>query len=768
MSVGGRMDLSAVCGRIRVGLLIALAGWSSVVVTPTVSAQKAPVVLGLTVNDPAISPGDTLVAGITVDNPAGGPLADVFFVIVLPDGTTVVSLTPGGPRAGTLANLRTLAPIVRSLSLAGPFTYGNAAFFSYPFSGIEPTGLYRIFFVATRTGAFDDGAIDAGDLLAVASHDFVVGASPVIVDTPRAVTTTVPVTGGVVQTSAADGTGLSLVVPGGAVRGATAITIAPLLAFDAIPSGPLVAGISAEPSGLHFDTPAMLTITLPAGFQPPPFGLLGFVADRDGRNLQTVPARLSGNVVTMAVPHFSIAGVALTSDWMAPCATLRSTEMATACQQLRPLYDAEVARLASQGGPIDMLFKADVGLVLDTWARDGILPRLRDAQMPGAPDPFLKPSAVLREWSDWLSLYEPVFGPTFDRTNQSAGLPLGGMIDQLQDEARLTYRAGRDAINIRCLADKANVARHVTNVNLLFLDWFAGVPFGPGAETLEYCAAIRVDAAPPPVLTPGQGAAMPVDVRLRFIDGQDLPAGELLSVAITATNAGVSPGGGVLPSPIAGTVTLTPSSATSVVTITAAVVNAPLDQLLPVTKTFQAGQTQSTPWVIDEMLAKIECGVSVPPQFQACPQTTGTSVTAPDLTLTGNQRSASVSNMAAAIVAEVNGAALDVVSTGRATAAATGHPTVGASAHVTNYALVRTLQTQSCTLTLTSQKAGTITSDVGASVVGPSGLVASLTDVGSVSFACPTGQYRLNTSLLAAANGDAAGSLNFTARLMVR
>jgi hypothetical protein len=414
----------------------------------------------------------------------------------------------------------------------------------------------------------------------------------VVVDSARSVTTTVPPTGGVVQAQAADGTVLSLAVPGAAVRAATAITIAPLLAFPGIPAGPLVAGISAEPSGLHFDEPATLTITLPAGFQPAAFGLMGFVADRDGRNLQAVPARRTGNVVTVTVPHFSIAGVALTSDWLAPCVAPSSAEMATACQQLRPLYDAEVARLNSQGGPLSPVFQVAVGSILIDWAIDGILPRMRDAQMPGAPDPFLKPSKVLGEWFDWVrSFYEPVFGHTFDRTNEAAGLPIGALIDQIQAEARLTFRAGRDAINVKCLADKANVRSYIESVTNLYALWFLPLPAGFVDETTEYCAGIRVDAFPPPVLTPGQGSAMPVDIRLRFIDGQDLPGGELLSVSIAATSATVTPAGGVLSSPMTGTVTLTPSSTSSLVTITAAATEPILQQLPVVTKTFQAGES---------------------------------------------------------------------------------------------------------------------------------------------------------------------------------
>jgi hypothetical protein len=376
------------------------------------------------------------------------------------------------------------------------------------------------------------------------------------------------------------------------VRAATAITIAPLLAFNGIPSGPLVAGISAEPSGLHFDVPATLTITLPAGFQPPAFGLLGFLADRDGGNLQPVPVRLTGNVASITVPHFSTAGIALASDWLAPCGAPSSSAMTTACQQLRPLYDAEVARLTAQGGPIGAAFKAAVAPILATWAQSGILPRMSDAQLPGATNPFLKPSQALGEWFDWVrSFYEPVFGDTFDRTNQAAGLPLGALIDQVQAEARMTFRGGRDAINIKCLADKANVRDYLEFVINLYGLWFLPLPPGFADETVEYCAAIRVDAVPPPALTPGQSTPMAIDIRLRFIDGQDLPGGEQLSLSIAATSATVAPAGGVLPSPITGTVTLTPSSSNSLITISAAAVEQGLRLLPLVTRTFQAGQS---------------------------------------------------------------------------------------------------------------------------------------------------------------------------------
>lgn len=51
----------------------------------------------------------------------------------------------------------------------------------------------------------------------------------------------------------------------------------------------------------------------------PPFGLRGFIADNNGRNLRTVGVSVVGNVATMVVPHFSVAGVAIDADWLFPC-----------------------------------------------------------------------------------------------------------------------------------------------------------------------------------------------------------------------------------------------------------------------------------------------------------------------------------------------------------------------------------------------------------------------------------------------------------------
>ncbi len=612
-------------------LFVPLALAMGLLVPAAVEAQ-APT-LGITLNDQAIVFGESLVVGVTVDNPGGGPLADFYFVILLPDGSTVVSAGPGvGARVGTIGNLRTLVPVARNISLANRFPYQASPFFTYTFTGIEPQGTYRIYFAAFRAGALNDGVIGGGELLAVASRDFTVSAAPAltVVDTTRQVTTTVPPSGGAVQTSAASGTTLRLAVPAGGVNASTTITIAPLAAFNDLPLGPLVAGVSAEPSGLQFATPATLTITLPQGYQIPVLGLSGFIADSSGRNLQTVPITIAGNVITMQVPHFSVAGVAL-NDFLRQVACTfgpdgAPPEQVATCGFLTPLFEAELARLAVAGGPVDDSFRTQVLIFLFDWLQQGLLPRLLAAQTPDPTDPNIRALLVAAEWLDWTFVYRPLFGLE-DRTNTGPGI-VGAQINLAQERLRLVLAAGMNAVNIKCLTDKAKVrdyVRFVLDYRLLWTTQFGSgtpltLPFDP-----VFCVDLRIDAAPSPVLTPGSPSLMPVDLRVRFIDGVDLP-GPPLSVAMTATNATITPAGGVLPSPIAGNVTLTPTRTSTTVTITAAFASSPafprFDELPVRTRTFSGGQPTDFEVTRAGMTAEVGANLPTRPGLRVIGETT--------------------------------------------------------------------------------------------------------------------------------------------------
>lgn len=579
--------------------------------TATAADAQAPPALAVTVNASAIAFGDPLRIGVTVDNPGGGPAADFVFALLLPDGSTLVSAGPGiGVRFGRLSDLRSVVPVVRGVPLAGAFRFQEPSFFNYTFTGIEPQGTYRILFAAFTAGALDDGVIGAGELLALASRDVTVSAAPPLTteDPTRRVTAVVPRSGGTVQTTNAAGATLTLTVPANAVPADTTISITPLTAFQNLPLGPLVSGVSLEPSGLTFATPATLTITLPPGYAVPEPGLAGFIANSAGRNLQAVPASVAGGAVTLAVAHFSTAGIALaTAQFDVACAATqaaRNPQQATACARLRPLFAIEATRLATAGGRYDPTFVVNVLTELSLWMSGGLQARLGAAAVPDPADAMRFVREVGDEWLDWLAVFDMLFRVS-DRTNEirlgSNGL-LGSVARQI-DQAQAAYNnvllAAMNATNTRCLADKPHVDSYVTDVILIkefwgfqFDDPDPPLPFG-----VQFCVDIRIDAAPPPVLTPGVAALMPIDLRIRFIDGVELP-GPPLVVTITSTNGTVSPAGGTLPTPITSppvTPTLTPTATSASVTITAAFGATPTFPSfagLPVrSRSFQAGQS---------------------------------------------------------------------------------------------------------------------------------------------------------------------------------
>ena len=180
-------------------------------------------------------------------------------------------------------------------------------------------------------------------------------------------------------------------------------------------------------------------------------------------------------------------------------------------------------------------------------------------------------SRVATEWLAWVDVYNDLFSIT-DRSNGASGQPLGTEIDNAQALFFLALSATIDGQNVECLANKANVGSVVATVSRLGAFWGGQFDVPPPLPfTPTYCVSIVIKAAPVPVLTPGTPASLPLDIRLRFTDGNELP-GIPLAVTITATSATVSPAGGILPTPIVTAVSVTATSGVSTITIGAVVV----------------------------------------------------------------------------------------------------------------------------------------------------------------------------------------------------
>ncbi|MCC6991826.1 MAG: S8 family serine peptidase [Acidobacteria bacterium] len=139
-------------------------------------AQTTPPVVRALVNQTALQPGAVLQVGASVTNPGGGPLADFYVGIQLPDGINAVVVRLGAaPVAASLANLAALPSTAAGVNLASAFSVNEPALLSYTFTGVEPPGPYTTFVAAVVAGGLRDGALGPGELLAFSTTSFTFG-----------------------------------------------------------------------------------------------------------------------------------------------------------------------------------------------------------------------------------------------------------------------------------------------------------------------------------------------------------------------------------------------------------------------------------------------------------------------------------------------------------------------------------------------------------------------------------------------------------------
>lgn len=105
-------------------------------------------------------------------------------------------------------------------------------------------------------------------------------AATITADAPNAVAVDMPVAGGTLSATAADGTVYTLTVPADALFEATRITMTPLSGISGLPVTGPAAGVELGPSGTQFFKPVTLTVKLPPGASWPidrqiPVGLEG-------------------------------------------------------------------------------------------------------------------------------------------------------------------------------------------------------------------------------------------------------------------------------------------------------------------------------------------------------------------------------------------------------------------------------------------------------------------------------------------------------------
>jgi hypothetical protein len=213
-------------------------------------AQSQLPTLRLSTNQAIFSTRTTMAVNLGVQHTGAPMLIDLLFGVMLPGTDSVVffegpGLVPGTGRVSQPASIR---PMFAGLPVGAGIDVLIPEFFRYTWQGQEPLGDYQLFFAATTPGAFRDGRIDGGDLLALqmATIRHVLPAT-VSVDTSRAASAVVTIDGGTVTSVGADGAQYALTVPPGAIAQSTTITVTPVLSLTGLTSTlQLVSAVRAD------------------------------------------------------------------------------------------------------------------------------------------------------------------------------------------------------------------------------------------------------------------------------------------------------------------------------------------------------------------------------------------------------------------------------------------------------------------------------------------------------------------------------------------
>lgn len=140
----------------------------------TSNSEPESLSLSINVNQLNFSSGDTLDLDIGASNLGLASVADVYFVILIPNGDSLINFTSLDANLifDSKVELSSQVPLVAKLNLAKPFSVNIPSFFRYNWKGNEPVGKYSAYFLMTHAGSLRDGSIDTNDILVLRNFDF--------------------------------------------------------------------------------------------------------------------------------------------------------------------------------------------------------------------------------------------------------------------------------------------------------------------------------------------------------------------------------------------------------------------------------------------------------------------------------------------------------------------------------------------------------------------------------------------------------------------
>jgi hypothetical protein len=194
-----------------------------------------------------------------------------------------------------------------------------------------------------------------------------------LLDDDQAVEVTLPEAGGVIQAESG-GVRYTLTVPEGALLSEQDLRMTPVIEIGGLPmSGGLIGAVKFEPEGLRFSKPAVLHITVPAGFDPQQ--VTGFAYSGAGQEFHLYPARVDGDKIEIELWHFSGygSGAATSGDLDRQSQNPPTSAEARMHQQVADL----LSRSAREGKDIPV---KEIEVILRDYLHNVLLPLLQSAE----------------------------------------------------------------------------------------------------------------------------------------------------------------------------------------------------------------------------------------------------------------------------------------------------------------------------------------------------------------------------------------------------
>jgi hypothetical protein len=210
-------------------------------------------------------------------------------------------------------------------------------------------------------------------------------------DDSRSVRVLVGPDGGVVSTTAIDGTAYTLTIPAGVLPVDTEIGMYPITHINGLEASNLV-GVHMTPEGLNFDRPATLTVALANGQDAT--GLFGLTYAANLEGLHRYPVTAGNGTLTFQIPHFSgFAG----SDGLPETADFPTNAEGTA---LNVLVGAlfELSLISSPSPETLEVTAQEIADSLRSWYAGSVRPRLDAIRFQNDPD---EARLALNEFSTW-------------------------------------------------------------------------------------------------------------------------------------------------------------------------------------------------------------------------------------------------------------------------------------------------------------------------------------------------------------------------------